>query len=300
MAFPWQQAAEAIEVAGESRAVAVDRDFLVHRLLPLMQSLLRLRYFRVEIEGAERIPRSGRFDFAPNHAGWFPLDAFVLGYAVGESLGWNRTPLFAVHDTALAAPVLGHFLRRCGALPASWFRRPDRLPPDIESLVVFPEGAQGNTKPFWDAYRMREWKRGFVRVAISRHSSIVPVALLGTEESMPVAWTFKAVEPLIGSALGIPLLPFPLPARFKVVFHEPVSMARYGRTAITNHALCDDLARRIQSTVQETLDRHAAEYPLGIVSAAVHGFFSDGRAAPLRTVRRTSRESVLRQPAADK
>jgi 1-acyl-sn-glycerol-3-phosphate acyltransferase len=273
--------------AADARSVAVDRDFFVHRLLPLMRRLLQLRYFTVEIEGAERIPRTGRFDFAPNHAGWFPLDAYVLGYAVGESLGWDRTPFFAVHDTALAAPLLGQFLRRCGALPASWFRRPERLPRDIESLVIFPEGSKGNTKPFWDAYRMREWKRGFVRVAIARRASIVPVAMLGTEESMPVAWTLKVVEPLLGSALGVPLFPFPLPASFKVVFHEPVPMTKYGRDALTNHTLCDDLAQRIQGTVQETLDRYAAEYPLGIVSAAVHEFLSDGRASPPRTVRRS-------------
>src|SRR5919197_56081 len=299
MAAPSHSSDDATHEAAEGRAVSVDRDFLTHRLLPLMKAVFRLRYFTVEFEGAERIPRSGPFDFAPNHAGWFPLDAFVLGYAVGESLGWSRTPLFAVHDTALATPVLGQFLRKCGALPASWFRRPERLPQDIESLVVFPEGSQGNTKPFWDAYRMREWKRGFVRVAIARRASIVPVALLGTEESMPVAWTLKIVEPLLGSALGVPLCPFPLPSRFKVVFHDPVPMARYGREALTNHALCDELTRRIEDTVQETLDRYAAEYPLGIISATVHELLADGRARPLRSMRRNGRAGALTRRAAE-
>ena len=300
MASPSHSAVDATQEAADGRAVSVDRDFLTHRLLPMMQAFLRLPYFKMEIEGAERLARSGRFIFAPNHAGWFPLDAFVLGYAVGESLGWNRTPLFAVHDTALATPVLGPFLRRCGAFPASWIRRPERLPKDVESVVIFPEGSRGNTKPFWDAYRMREWKRGFVRVAIAQRASIVPVALLGTEESMPVAWTLKLVEPLLGSAVGVPLFPFPLPSRFKAVFHDPVPMARYGREALTNHALCDDLTRRIQSTVQETLDRHAAEYPLGIISATVHELLlADGRAGPVRSMRRNGRAGALPRRAAE-
>jgi 1-acyl-sn-glycerol-3-phosphate acyltransferase len=264
----------------------VDREFVVRRIFPLARTLIRVGYFSVEVVGAEHIPREGRFEFAPNHAGWFPLDAFVLGYAVAQAIGPDRTPIFAVHDAALAVPLLGTFLRRCGALPASWFRRPERLPADIESLVIFPEGARGNTKPFWEAYRMRDWSRGVVRTAIARASSIVPVALLGTEESMPVAWQLKAVEPFLGAAIGIPMAPLPLPARFKVVFHKPVPMSPYGREKLTDSAFCTAMARRIQNTVQATLDHYAAEYPLAVFSAAVHGI---RLATPDPSLRRASR-----------
>lgn len=292
MDAPSRETTEETTGAAQERS-GVDREFLVHRMYPIARALVRIGYFSVEVVGAEHLPRSGRFDFAPNHAGWFPLDAFVLGYAVVESLGRDRTPLYAVHDAALATPFLGTFLRRCGALPASWFRRPERLPSDIESLAIFPEGARGNTKPFWEAYRMREWSRGFVRTAIARGSSIVPVALLGTEESMPVAWTLKAVEPLLGAAIGVPMAPLPFPARFKVIFHKPVSMAQYGREKMMDAAFCTAVTRRIQNTVQATLDQHAGDYPLGAFSAALRGIRwampAPARAAPRSwRVRRTS------------
>ena len=283
--------------AALERGPCVDRA-LLRKMYPFADALLRVGYFSVDVVGGEHIPREGRFDFAPNHAGWFPLDGFVLGYAVTQAIGLERLPMFAVHDAALAAPVLGRFLRRCGALPASWFRRPERLPADIESLVIFPEGARGNTKPFWEAYRMREWSRGFVRTAIARGSSIVPVALLGTEESMPVAWQLKAVEPLLGAAIGIPLAPLPLPARFKVVFHEPIPMSRYGPDKLTDSAFCTAMAKRIQSTVQATLDRHAAEYPLGVFSAAVHGIQLPASASSAASPRRAPRSWRARRRTA--
>jgi 1-acyl-sn-glycerol-3-phosphate acyltransferase len=69
---------------------------------------------------------------------------------------------------------------------------------------------------------MREWNRGFVRLAMALEAPIVPVAVFGGEECFPVAWTVKLLEPLIGSVVGLPLAPVPLPARWKVVFHEPV------------------------------------------------------------------------------
>src|SRR5918996_5972205 len=98
------------EAAGAAHGpVGVDRKFTAQRMYPIARALVRSGYFSVEVVGAEHLPRSGRFDFAPNHAGWFPLDAFVLGYAVAEALGPSRSPIFAVHDVALATPVLGSF-----------------------------------------------------------------------------------------------------------------------------------------------------------------------------------------------
>jgi 1-acyl-sn-glycerol-3-phosphate acyltransferase len=247
----------------------IDRDLLVRRMFPMVRALIQLKYFSFEVEGLEHVPREGPVVLAQNHAGWFPLDAFFVTLAIAEGHGLRRAPFFATHDVALAAPVLGDFLRRFGAVPASWFRRPEKLPPEIESIGIFPEGARGNTKPFWDAYRMRDWNRGFVRVAIARDAPIVPVAVLGSEECLPVAWTVRALEPIIGSAIGAPLALLPLPSRWKIVFHEPVHIGARGKRAIADSEFCTTIARQIQRIVQDTLDVHAASYPLGRLSACV-------------------------------
>jgi 1-acyl-sn-glycerol-3-phosphate acyltransferase len=258
-------------------ASQIDRAFVVGRLFPLMRMALRLGYFTFDIDGREHVPREGRAVYTPNHAGWFALDAFILGYAVGQVLGPEHTPHFATHDSALATPGLGPFLRRCGALPASLLRRPERLPRDIGSYAIFPEGSRGNTKPFWQAYRMRDWSRGFVRLAAACEASIIPVAILGGEESMPVAWQLKLLQPLIGSQLGLPLSLLPLPTRWRVVFHEPVELGERGKAALTDHALSSELARDVQRTVQATLDRWAPLYPLALLSTGVAALRGRGK-----------------------
>lgn len=247
---------------------SIDREFLTRVAFPLLRLLIRSGYFAFSVEGLEHVPRDGPLVFALNHAGWFPLDALFLTMAVAEAHGLARAPFFATHEAALEAPGLGEVLRRAGAVPASWFRRPERLPAEIQCCAIFPEGAHGNTKPFWEAYRMRPWNRGFVRVAIARAAPIVPAAVLGGEEALPVAWTVKALAPIIGAELGLPLSLLPLPARWKVVFHQPVRL-EVGREAIADGAYCNGVAARVQETVQATLDREARGRPLRRLSGAV-------------------------------
>jgi 1-acyl-sn-glycerol-3-phosphate acyltransferase len=245
-----------------------ERDPVVQRLLAAARALIRVGYFSFEVEGIEHVPREGRVVYALNHAGWFPMDAFFLTYAIAEAHGLSRAPFFATLDVAMAAPGLSAFLRKFGAVPASWFRRPDRLPPSVESVGMFPEGVRGNTKPFWEAYRMRDWNRGFARVAIARQAPIVPTAILGGEECLPVAWTVKILQPIIGSTLGLPLSLVPLPAHWKIIFHPPVRLD-VPPSAVGNHAYCSGVARDLQAVVQATLDREAAQRPLGRFSAKV-------------------------------
>ncbi len=251
------------------RPSSAEREALVRQVASGIKALLRLKYFSFEVKGTEHLPREGPVVYAQNHAGWFALDTFILGHAVGEALGVSRTPYFAAHESALAAPVVGPFLQRLGGLPASWFRNPERLPPEIESYGICPEGVRGNCKPFWEAYRMREWSRTFVKLALVRHATIIPVAIFGGEECLPVAWTVKALEPVIGSIVGLPLVPIPLPARWKVVFHEPVRLAAQANPSRPDRQYCADVARRVQGIVQETLDWEAHSHPLAQLSSFV-------------------------------
>ncbi len=254
--------------APEGAAPVIDDALWEERLAPAVERLVRAGYFSFSIEGAEHVPPDARAVFAQNHAGWFPLDALFVGLAIRRAAGPCRTPFFATAEAALAIPGLGAVLRRAGAVPSRWFRRPERLPRQIRSCAIFPEGVRGNTKPFWEAYRMRPWSRGFVRVAIARQCPIVPVAILGGEECLPVAWTVRALEPFVGSVLGLPLSPVPLPTRWKLVFHEPIELGA-GREALTDQGYCSAVARHVQAIVQRTLDREARSRLLGRLSSMV-------------------------------
>lgn len=255
--------------AGDTpEAAHIDDALWEERFVPAVERLVRAGWFSFAVEGEAHVPRDGRAVFAPNHAGWFPLDAVFVGLAVRRALGPCRTPYFAAAEAALALPLLGGLLRRAGAVPSAWFRRPERLPRRLRSCALFPEGVPGNTKPFWEAYRMRPWNRGFVRVAAALDVPIVPVAVLGGEECLPVAWTVRILEPLVGSSFGLPLAPLPLPARWRVVFHPPVRLADR-QALLADGERARATARAVQETVQATLDRHAARYPLAHVASWV-------------------------------
>ncbi len=252
-----------------SAAQRADRQAFVLNTDAVLRELVRLKYFSWEIEGVEYLPRHGPVVYAMNHAGWFALDTIMVGCSVAESIGVSRAPYFAAQDSALTAPVVGPFLRRIGGLPASLFRHPQRLPAEFESYGICPEGVSGNCKPFWEAYRMREWNRGFVRLAIALEAPIVPVAVFGGEECFPVAWTVKVLEPLIGSIVGLPLAAFPLPARWKIAFHEPVYATAPGNPVRRDPQYCNAVAQRLQGIVQETLNREASRRPLARLSTFV-------------------------------
>ncbi len=246
-----------------------DRRAFLLKTDAVLRGLVQLKYFSWEIEGAEHLPLSGPVVFAMNHAGWFALDTIIVGCSVAQAIGIARAPYFAAYDAALTAPVMGPYLKRIGGLPATLFRHPQRLPREFESYGICPEGVDGNTKPFWKAYRMREWNRGFVRLALALEATIVPVAVFGGEECFPVAWKLRLLEPLIGSAVGLPLSPLPLPAKWKVVFHEPVQVTTPGKAVRRSPQWCDALATRLQGVVQETLDRESARRPLARLSGLV-------------------------------
>jgi len=255
-------------VNNRSWELVAEDDPLVQRVRLAFRTLIRLGYFSFQVEGIEHVPRRGRLVYAQNHSGWFPLDALFVTMALAEAHGLRRAPFFATHESALAAPLLGPFLQRFRAVPAGWFRRPERLPDEVECCGIFPEGVDGNCKPLWEAYRMQPWNRGFVRVAIARQAPIVPVAILGGEECLPVAWTVRALEPFIGSIVGLPLSLVPLPSRWKVIFHAPIHLG-VSREAVKDPGYCSEVARRVQDIVQATLDREASGRTLRSLSTMV-------------------------------
>jgi hypothetical protein len=116
---------------------------------------------------------------------------------------------------------------------------------------------------------MRQWSRAFVNLAIARSAPIVPVSVLGGEECLPVAWTVRVLQPLIGSVVGLPVVPVPLPARWRIVFHTPVYVTPEGSPPRLDSSRRKSVARQVQSMVQEALDREAQRRPLARLSSFV-------------------------------
>src|SRR3954462_13523048 len=53
--------------------------------------------------------------------------------------------------------------------------------------LVFPEGQKGSRKVYWQRYMLRRFGRGgFVKTALRAQVPIVPIAVIGAEEAMPI------------------------------------------------------------------------------------------------------------------
>ena len=219
-------------------------------------------YFRVEWEGLEKIPRNGGALLVANHAGAIPSDAPVIMHGIEEEL---HRPVYGLADYFFrSAPWLGTMWARVGGVPA----HPDnalRILRDQGQLaLVFPEGTKGTSKTYSDRYRLRRFGRGgFVEIAMRAGVPVIPIAVVGAEESMPIVFRL----PSVAKVLGVPYVPItanmlafgPLglglyfPAKFKlrvldpVYFDVPPGQERYSKSRIM------DEAEQIRMHLQETL-----------------------------------------------
>lgn len=218
---------------------------LTLRLSPLAD-LLFDRYWRVTVQGANLVPR-GPAILVANHSGAIPVDGPVLHHALARARGDLAESRWLVEDQIFHAPFLGVLLNRLGAVRAN----PDnalRLLDEGRPVIVFPEGIQGIGKPFSERYQLKRFGRGgFVKLALRSGAPIVPVAIVGAEETSPL------LGKLPGRFLGLPYLPLtspiPLPARWAIRFGEPIDV----RSATDDLADVQRLTERTREAIQGML-----------------------------------------------
>ncbi|MCU1355344.1 MAG: 1-acyl-sn-glycerol-3-phosphate acyltransferase [Acidimicrobiales bacterium] len=219
------------------------------------------RWFRAEWEGLENVPTEGGALLVSNHAGAIPSDAPTIMHGIETELG---RPVYGMADHFFkSTPVVGTLWSRGGGVVA----HPDnayRLLREQQQLaLVFPEGSKGPGKTYNERYRLRRFGRGgFVEIAMRAGVPIIPIAVVGAEESMPIL--FKI--PSLAKAIGAPYFPItanmafgPLgalvhfPAKFKLRVLEPVTFdvepdqPRYSRSRIM------DESEAIRQQIQEAL-----------------------------------------------
>ena len=167
-------------------------------------------------------------------------------------------------------PFFSQLIQKVGGVPAHP-ANVQRLLYDEEQLVlVFPEGRKGTEKLYKDRYRLRRFGRGgFVTSAMSARAPIVPIAVVGAEESMPAFAQLGILQRLTG-LLYFPITPtFPhfgllgfvgyLPAKFRIRFLEPVRTDDLGSEPWEDAGLVQTIAEEIRAHIQEELIDMLAE-----------------------------------------
>lgn len=209
-------------------------------------------WFRLDVLGLENIPADGPAVLVSNHSGAWGLDAFVLQKALLRSLRRRLHVLAAPFVFRL--PVLGPYAARKGAVPIDPRAAMKRLG-DGELVAVFPEGVSGLEKPFRDRYRLQPFSAGFAVAALHTGAPIVPVAVIGAEESSPKLGELPALARFLDLPYFPLTSPFPLPAKWLVVIGEPIEPPERPRGFGERSAAARRLCAEVQDTVQDMVER---------------------------------------------
>ena len=228
-------------------------------------------WFRVEVEGIENVPDRGGALLVSNHAGALPPDAAMIAKALRDEHPASRRLYITVEHFFKGYPGFSMLLPKVGGVAAHPANVHRLLYDEGECVLVFPEGRKGTEKLFKDRYKLRRFGRGgFVRAAMRAEVPLVPIALVGAEEAMPVFAQVGLLRKLTG-LIYFPVTPtFPwlgplgilayLPAKFKIRFLEPIdTVALGGREAADDRALVQTVAQEIRARIQENLHDMLAE-----------------------------------------
>jgi 1-acyl-sn-glycerol-3-phosphate acyltransferase len=239
------------------------RDILAQLYDPLYE-----RWFRVEWEGFDKIPRTGGALMVANHAGAIPMDAPSIMHGIEREL---HRPVYGLADDVFKRiPLVNLGWSRLGGVQAHPENAYRLLREQQQLVMVFPEGSKGPGKLYRERYQLRRFGRGgFVQIAMRAGVPIIPLAIVGNEETMPIV--FKI--PALAKALGLPYAPItanmlvlgplgaivPFPAKMRIRVLDPVVLdvlpdqPRYSRSRIMDTS--EDIRHAIQAELYDML-RH--------------------------------------------
>jgi 1-acyl-sn-glycerol-3-phosphate acyltransferase len=218
------------------------------------------KWFRVEVRGIENIPAEGGALIVSNHSGTVPLDALMTTVAVHDNTGRFLRLLGA--DLVFRMPFIGEMARRGGATLAC-NEDAERMLRRGDLVGVWPEGFKGIGKPFSQRYKLQRFGRGgFVSAALRTGVPIIPLSVVGAEETYPLVGNIPSLARLLGVPY-IPVTPFfpwlgplglvPLPSKWLLEFGEPIRTDEIDAGAADDPMLVFHLTDQVRETIQQTL-----------------------------------------------
>ncbi len=143
--------------------------------------LLKIAGVRVRVEGLEYVKPETSYVFAANHLSYMDTP-LVIAHIPSQFRFLAKKGLFVV-------PFIGYHLKRAGHIPVPRGNARASLKTMTEaariirerevSVLVFPEGGRSPGP-------MEEFKEGAAYIAIKAGVPIVPVAIIGTREVLPM------------------------------------------------------------------------------------------------------------------
>jgi 1-acyl-sn-glycerol-3-phosphate acyltransferase len=189
------------------------------------------KYFRIRLTGMENIPAEGSALLVANHSGGLPYDGAMLMHATYFYHSAKRPLRPLVANFAFQSSWMRPVVARVGGVRAS-MQNALELCKAGQLIGVFPEGLKGVGKLYRERYRLTNFGRGgFIRLARTAQVPIIPVAIVGAEETHPVL----AKLTRIAHPLGLPYIPItptfpllgplgllPVPTKWSIKVGEPM------------------------------------------------------------------------------
>jgi 1-acyl-sn-glycerol-3-phosphate acyltransferase len=208
----------------------LDLEFL-NKTAPVLEFLWS-KYFRVRLIGMENVPAEGAALLVANHSGGLPYDGAMLIHATHRYHPAARPLRPLVATFAFRSSWMRPVVARIGGVRAS-MDNALALCKAGQLVGVFPEGLRGVGKLYHERYRLTHFGRGgFVRLARAAMVPIIPVAIVGAEETHPVL----AKLTRIAQPLGLPYIPItptfpllgplgllPVPSKWTIQIGTPIT-----------------------------------------------------------------------------
>lgn len=217
------------------------------------------RYFRVRSHGIENVPRNGAAILAANHSGLLPIDAAMIVVDVLRHTTPPRVPR-AIGDVFIPfMPWIGTFFSRIGMVSGSHsnFRY---LLEHGELVLVFPEGTPGIGKGFASRYELERFRVGHAELALRHRAPVVPVGVVGAEESWPQLTRLDRIHAFGAPFLPVPVTPLPIPVRYHIFYGEPLLLhERWASDRADDPRVAGRAAAWVQENVARLLSRGLSE-----------------------------------------
>lgn len=239
----------------------MDQEF-IDAVIPLFDFMYH-KYWRVTLNGVENIPEDGRALLVSNHSGQLPFDGAMLLLGILQQHATARFTRALYASWFPTLPFVSDLLVKVGQVMAN-DENALRLLEQENLVAVFPEGYKGVGKLYKDRYHLARFGRGgFVRVALKSRAPLIPVAVVGAEETYISLHKSATLAKLVGfpyfpisptfPLLG-PLGLIPLPTKWYIEIGEPIPTDEYPEGSENNLMLVTQLTDRVRDTVQEMIN----------------------------------------------
>jgi 1-acyl-sn-glycerol-3-phosphate acyltransferase len=225
-------------------------------------------YWRVQTTGIEHFPAEGRALLVPNHSGQLPWDAAMIATAVYLEHPNRRLVRCLYSDWVPTLPFLSALSVKLGHAQAT-VDNGIRLLEQDQLVAVFPEGHKGIGKLYRDRYRLARFGRGgFIEMALRTATPIIPVAVVGAEETF-VSWHRSETLAKLTGAPFFPVGPtfpwfgllglVPLPTQWYIDFGQPIPTDGYGPDAAEDPILASQMTDQVRNVVQRMVNERLGQ-----------------------------------------